>query len=69
LTSTICFATTHNFNKVFVSKDMTLQNVKMVCENNETTLYHGGKKMDERYSVVSCRKPEGYCLIERKDKK
>jgi len=61
LLATLMFANTHNFTKVYVSKDMTLTGVQMI--NN--TLFHNGKKIDSRYSIVSCKKSGGYCLIEK----
>lgn len=65
LAATLSFANTHNFPKVWVNDTMSLNNIKMVCTDNKTELFYNGKKMDSRYSIVSCKKPKGYCLVDK----
>ena len=65
LLATLMFANIHTFSKVYVSKDMTLKDVKMVDDDGVMMLFHNGKKIDSRYIIVSCKKAGGYCLVEK----
>lgn len=63
--STILLAHSTNIPKVWVSKDFVLHNVLIVSDGLKTEMFYNSKKIDDRYIIVSCRKPEGFCLIEK----
>jgi len=65
LLATLLIANTTTFKKVWVSDNITLENVCMKTNGGIIEFFYNGKRIDERYMIVSCRKPGGYCLIER----
>lgn len=65
LISTLLLAHSTNIQKVWVSKGFVLHNVLIVSDELKTEMFYNGKRIDDRYIVVSCRKPEGFCLVEK----
>ena len=65
LISTMLLAHSTNIPKVWVSKGFVLHNILIVSDELKTEMFYNGKRMDDRYIVVSCRKPEGFCLVEK----
>ena len=69
LISTLLLAHSTNIPRVWVSKGFVLHNVLIVSDDLKTEMFYNGKRMDDRYIVVSCRKPEGFCLVEKEELK
>jgi len=63
--ATLLTANTTTFKKVWVSDDIILENVQMMTSKGVPEFFYNGKRIDERYIIVSCKKVGGYCLVER----
>lgn len=69
LIASIAMASTIRYKRVYVDENMSLTDVvEATAKDGVKICYYNNKRMDKRYKVVPCNKPEGFCLIE-KDRK
>lgn len=55
---------THNFQAVNFYGN-TLDNVQLILDddNHTFTVYYKGKPLNPKLMIISCKRPEGFCLV------
>ena len=65
LLASLTYAHTHHIGKVWVCPSFSLTNIKLIGSEGMVRVYQNDKPMSKSLYIVSCRKPEGYCLKRR----
>ncbi len=69
LIASIAMASTIRYKRVYISELMSLTDVvEATAKDGKKTYYYNNKRIDNRYEIVPCNKPERFCFIE-KDRK
>lgn len=66
LIASLAIADTYRIHKVYVSDSIRLNTVIVaIAADGNKTYYYNNKRMDLKYEVVPCNRPERNCLVEK----